>query len=345
MTRVDVIVPCYQYGQYLETCVRSILDQEGVDVRVLIIDDCSTDSSAAVAATLASADTRIESRRHGTNLGHIRTYNEGIDWASAPYLLLISADDALTRGSLARSLAVLDREPGITMAFGRALPVFDNSELPHCAAPADFGYSILAGPQFIDEMSDLPRNPVSTPTVIVRTALQKEIGGYDTRLPHAGDLEMWLRFADRGSLGRIDVAQAFRRVHPHNMQKQYLAAALGDHLQLQATFEIFADRTVAPGNRQAFLGRAFHGVAMDALWQADQAFEAGEMDRCEALAHFAVSLSPRIAAERSWSRLVWKRRIGPRAFRLLDTLRSTVRARPAAPVQIDAPPANLRVSA
>jgi hypothetical protein len=128
------------------------------------------------------------------------------------------------------------------------------------------------------------------------------------------------------------------------MQKQYLASPLGDHLQLQATFEIYAAGAVIPEKRQAFLNRAFHGVARDALWQAENAFEAGEIGRCEALAQFAVTLSPPIAAERNWSRLVWKRRIGPRVFRLLDNLRAAVRPR-TAPIHPDAAPASLRLSA
>ena len=43
---VSVIVPCYSYGAVLEGCVESVLSQRGVDVRVLIIDDCSPDDSA-----------------------------------------------------------------------------------------------------------------------------------------------------------------------------------------------------------------------------------------------------------------------------------------------------------
>ena len=45
-----VIVPCYKYAHFLEGCVRSVLDQEGTDVRVLIIDDLSPDDTPTVAA-------------------------------------------------------------------------------------------------------------------------------------------------------------------------------------------------------------------------------------------------------------------------------------------------------
>src|SRR5262245_4914881 len=110
MSSVDVIIPCYNYARYVGDCARSVLDQPGVDVRVLIIDDASSDDTPTVGRELA-ADPRIEFRRHKQNIGHIATYNEGIEWTSGDYLLLISADDMLAPGAVARAAAVMDRHP------------------------------------------------------------------------------------------------------------------------------------------------------------------------------------------------------------------------------------------
>ena len=52
MIRVDVIVPCYNYGDMLEECVRSILEQEDVAVRVIVMDDASTDSTETIGLRL-----------------------------------------------------------------------------------------------------------------------------------------------------------------------------------------------------------------------------------------------------------------------------------------------------
>src|SRR5207247_3262439 len=108
MRRVAVCVPCYNYGRFLVQCVESILRQTGVDVRVLIIDDGSPDNTQAVGERLAIEDPRVEFRRHTVNQGHVATYNEGIEWAEGDYLLLLSADDVLTDGALARASAVMD---------------------------------------------------------------------------------------------------------------------------------------------------------------------------------------------------------------------------------------------
>src|SRR5437660_6584650 len=72
--RVTVVVPCYNYGRYLPQCLASALDQPGVDVDVVLVDDASTDGSGDVAEELAAADSRITLVRHAVNAGHIATY-------------------------------------------------------------------------------------------------------------------------------------------------------------------------------------------------------------------------------------------------------------------------------
>src|SRR5262249_14381598 len=87
MSSVSVVIPCYNYGHFLQDAVTSVLDeQEGVDVRVLIIDDASHDDSAAVAAKIAANDSRVEVAVHAANKGNIATYNEGLlEWADGDY--------------------------------------------------------------------------------------------------------------------------------------------------------------------------------------------------------------------------------------------------------------------
>ncbi len=114
MSSVDVVVPCYNYARFLPRCVKSLLDQEGVDVRVLVVDDASSDNTPEVAQSLVAADSRVEFIRHTKNAGHIATYNEGLlGWAKADYSLLISADDLLAPGAMKRAADLMDRHPDV----------------------------------------------------------------------------------------------------------------------------------------------------------------------------------------------------------------------------------------
>src|SRR5947209_515437 len=108
---VTVIIPCHNYGHYVSTAVQSVLDQPGVDVEAIVIDDASTDESAEVVRGLAAADPRVRAILHRRNAGHIATYNEGLEQATGDYVVLLSADDALTPGSLARATALLETHP------------------------------------------------------------------------------------------------------------------------------------------------------------------------------------------------------------------------------------------
>src|SRR5689334_16159119 len=108
MAKVDIVVPCYNYGLFLEGCVRSVLEQSFGDLRVLIIDDASSDDSASAAQRLVHADPRVSVISHPENWGHIATYNQGIEWASSDYFLLLSADDLLVSGALERAVQVMD---------------------------------------------------------------------------------------------------------------------------------------------------------------------------------------------------------------------------------------------
>src|SRR4051794_13884437 len=112
MSRVSVIVPCYNYGRFLEQCVGSVLSQDGVDVEVLVIDDASPDGSAEAARALGR-DPRVQVSCHAENRGHIATYNEGLAWARGDYLLLLSADDCLTPGALTRAATLMDAHPAV----------------------------------------------------------------------------------------------------------------------------------------------------------------------------------------------------------------------------------------
>ena len=223
LSRIDVFIPCYNYGRFLYQCVNSVLGQVGVDVRVLVIDDASPDNTAEVAAALAREDPRVSVIRHSTNKGHINTYNEGIEWASADYMLLLSADDYLLPGALSRATDLMNAHREVGFTFGNVIELSDNgNETPIksiIGLTKDSDGRILEGGKFI-ELSGA-ENLVATCSAVVRTDLQKQLGGYRKELPHTGDMEMWLRFAAHASVGFISAYQGVYRQHRANMSITY----------------------------------------------------------------------------------------------------------------------------
>ncbi|MEO8667548.1 MAG: glycosyltransferase [Bauldia sp.] len=239
MSSVGVIVPCYNYGRYLRECVESVLTQSHQDLRVLIIDDASTDGTAEIAAGLAAADSRVAIRRHAGNRGHIATYNEGIDIAEGDYMLILSADDYLLPGAVARAVAVLDGAPDVGLAHGICI-LSPDQRIPRPAAVVEFFDSVA----LLEALAI--QNRVCTPTAFVRTAVQKKLGYYRPDLPHAGDLEMWVRFAMHGRVASILIPQAGHRRHGANMSLRYDSAA-----DLEQCIEAFRPHLRAIGRQFA----------------------------------------------------------------------------------------------
>jgi glycosyltransferase involved in cell wall biosynthesis len=238
---VSVVIPCYNYGRYLYGCVGSVLSQEGVDVKILIIDDRSTDDSWEIAQAIAASDSRVTAWHHEENRGHIATYNEGLlGWADGDYVALLSADDQLTRGSFDRSVATMGSHPGVGMVYGRAAE-FSDEEQPQITGTYR-GAKIWERNEWLARRCREGRNVVPTPSVLLRTSVQHGVGGYDPGLPHAGDFEMWLRVAVVADVAFVrGVPQALYRVHPRSMSQGYYRDPIADVKQRAAVFEKLFD--------------------------------------------------------------------------------------------------------
>ncbi|KIX78669.1 hypothetical protein SF23_05285 [Streptomyces sp. MBRL 10] len=79
--------------------------------------------------------------------------------------------------------------------------------------------------------------------MVVRTALQRKVGGYDPELPHAGDIEMWMRLAAHADVGYVRGAdQAFYRVHGNNMSTTDFGGQLDDLRQRLVAFTSVLDK-------------------------------------------------------------------------------------------------------
>lgn len=218
MSRIDVMVTCYNYGRFLRQCVESVLTQSHSDLRVVIIDDASTDETPQVCAELAAEDSRVQVVRHVENLGAGPTFNQCIDLAEADYLIGVSADDFLLPGALATAVALLDAHPQVGVAFGAWQHYRTGDPLPPVGGAP--GGATIADPAWLIERL-AHTNFVSTCATVVRAAVQKRLGHFRLDLPHAADLDMWLRFALDGPAVVIRTPLALYRRHEGNMSLGY----------------------------------------------------------------------------------------------------------------------------
>ena len=311
---VSVIVPCYRYAAVLEGCVDSVLRQEGVDVRVLIVDDCSPDDTPEVGTRIAARDGRVEYRRHGVNQGLIGTANEGLEWADGDYVVLLSADDLLTPGALARATAVMERSPNVGMTYGRPLLAHAGRPMPQPSGRSR-GVDVHRGASWIRGRCRTAHNCISSPEAVVRTSVQRAVGGYDPACFHASDLNMWLRIAAVSDIAYVrGVPQAIYRIHPDSMLRGQ-DAVMGDLHERKAAFDSFF-ATDPPlrlaGELRRMVSRA---LARQALWQASRAYDRDLVDGPDALpvdelVAFAFNTYPDARRLREWHGMRLRRTLG-----------------------------------
>lgn len=309
---VTVVIPHYNYGAYLPTAVRSVLEQD-VPVEVIIVDDASTDGSIDAARTIAASDPRITLIEHAVNQRHIRTYNDGLGRATGDYVVLLSADDALAPGSLGRSVALLESDPRIALVYGRVEYFEDRVPAPREARAWS---TIWEGEDWIELMARRGRNIPTNPEVVMRRSVFESIGGYSAALPRSADMLMWLQAAARGRVARVNgPTQAYYRHHAANMHKAVYGGLLDDARSVHEAFDLFfqLDGARLPRGPQN-ASRARRSVARETALSAAALPSGAEthLARRELLG-LARAIEPRVTRSAAWHWAGLADRLGGRA--------------------------------
>ncbi|MDQ0636127.1 glycosyltransferase involved in cell wall biosynthesis [Arthrobacter pascens] len=275
---VTVVIPCYNYGKYLPQVVNSVLSQERVDVRIIIVDDASPDGSAKVATAIADTDARISVVAHAENEGHIGTYNDGLARIETTYAVLLSADDLLAPHALARATDLMAAHPAVGMVYGRPVDFNDAEGSPSLSSKDRSTWTVWRGSEWLHLASYRGRCFILSPEVVMRTEAMREVGYYNPELPHSGDLEYWLRLASRWDIGYIHgPPQAFYRVHESNMHLLSYSSMATDlshrlkaFLAFCSTYELRDDT-----DGRAILRLARRALAREALLLAQRELDTG----------------------------------------------------------------------
>ncbi|MCU1442901.1 MAG: glycosyl transferase [Cryobacterium sp.] len=317
---VTVIIPCFNYARFLRAAVSSALSQNGVSIDVVIVDDASTDDSAAVAEELVAADSRVRLLTNKHNLGAVGTFNAGLEDARGEYLIRLDADDMLTPGSAGRATALAEAFPGVGMVYGR--PRHFSSATPPRHRDRATSWRVSSGADWLDLRCRLAVNCITSPEVVMRRSVVDRIGG-QRRLGHTHDMEMWFRLAREADVGWICGSdQAWHREHPDSMSA--LGVDLMTDLRERAeAFEVlFTDGMGDPSGNAARLKIAHEALADESLSRASSAFVKGRGGTVETDGYiqFARSLGVDLAALPHAGIFARAERLGPRRAPLSPSL-------------------------
>ena len=213
MPAVSVVIPARNRADLIGETLASVSAQTLEDWECIVVDDGSTDDTAAVVRSAAGDDARFRvlSARFGSASA---ARNAGVAEASATYLSFLDSDDLMVPDKLARQVAALDADPDAVLAYGDTVQ-FRTGERPEHGT---IYMSEVERPTDFESL--LSFSAIYAPTV--RTSAFHAAGGFDTSLASAEDWDMWLALARSGRLLYLPGPALHYRIHPGNKSRHTL---------------------------------------------------------------------------------------------------------------------------
>jgi glycosyltransferase involved in cell wall biosynthesis len=228
---VSVVVPAYNAARTVVQSVESALAQTFSDLEVLVVDDGSSDATAATVDGIKDPRVMLIRRKNG---GVAAARNTGVDHARGDWVAFLDSDDIWLPEKLERQLELMAARPGCMASEGSAYFVNDDlkpQRLRRCVPVADPLLTFL-------RFQNLPNAASSW---IVKRDLLQDIGGFDPDLVILEDWEFSLRLARYANPLCIDEPLTLYRVHPGNRSRD-----LGLHIAPGFTVlgRLFSDPTL-----------------------------------------------------------------------------------------------------
>jgi cellulose synthase/poly-beta-1,6-N-acetylglucosamine synthase-like glycosyltransferase len=187
-----VVMPAYNTSRYIAEAVESVLAQTRGDFELFVVDDGSTDETAAVVARYLARDSRIRLISQ-SNQGIGAARNTAIAAARTPWVALLDSDDYWFPTYLAEQLAILEARPDVDVLSANALNVGG----PLDGRPYKEGFR---APGLVElSLLDLIRQEDAVCILsVIRKEMFDRLGGFDATLRGSEDYDLWLRAASSG---------------------------------------------------------------------------------------------------------------------------------------------------
>lgn len=282
-----VVIPCFNYGRYLEECVRSVQAQTRPAEEIIIVNDGSSDNSLEIAARLAEGDSRIRVIDQ-KNQGVAAARNAGIRAAKSPYIICLDADDRIGEEYIAVCQRAMESDRSLGVAYTGLLLHGEGGEPIPSRWPPEFDWSIMT------TVSVPPSNCIPS-AAMFRRSMWERAGGYRQVYAPAEDTEFWVRGlasgfnarkvsnaglfiyrAHDGSASRTKTYHAIDQWHPWMRDKKYPFAAPGVKRPAARSYASPAVSVIIPvgPGHERYLPAALDSL----LGQTERAWEAVVID-------------------------------------------------------------------
>lgn len=214
--KISVCIPTFNGAGYIGGAIDSVLQQECQDFEIVIVDNCSTDQTAAIVNKLSSRSEKIYFFRNEENIGLAGNLNKCLEYARGEYVKYLCVDDLLLPGCLEQMAAALDAHPAVSLVCGGRLSINEAGQA--------FGlrrYSshteVIPGNKVITRCL-FGGNFIGEPTAVMFRKSDM-LARFRDDLPQLMDMELWFRFLEHGELLSIEIPLCAIRFHESQMTR------------------------------------------------------------------------------------------------------------------------------
>ena len=233
---VSVVIPAFNASRYLAGTVKSVLDQTCPPREVIVVDDGSTDDTAAITTGFGDAITLVRQ----DNAGACVARNRGIAMATGRYVAFLDADDIWVPEKLERQTAILDADPALGAVHCDASRL-DATDTPLMEPPR--ARKQRADGDVFFEFFEASISVILTSTVMIRRSCFDNMGIFDDGGDVVDDHDFFLRLAAQYPIAYIHEPLLHYRVLPGSLSRLRTAERVEQHAEtLRRAIAAYSER-------------------------------------------------------------------------------------------------------
>lgn len=204
---VSVVIPSYNHSKYIEKAVLSVIHQTYKNIELIVIDDGSDDGSKKILSDLSQKfNFQLISR---SNKGLISTLNEALELASGEYFTMLGSDDYFKKNKIELQIDYFQNHSDTMLCYSNLMFIDADGRILKKGKTKHF----KSGFVFKDLIY---KNFIPLPTVMLKTSVVKEAGGFDDRF-FLEDYPLWLKIAKNHPIGYMKDCLTYYRLHGNNV--------------------------------------------------------------------------------------------------------------------------------
>ena len=215
---VTVVLTTYNQGKYIRETLNSVFVQSYAHVQLIVIDNASTDNTLAVIESISETSPDFLLIKNLLNKGLCAAFNQGLALAKGKYIIDLSGDDILLSERIAKQVEAFELlSEDYVVVFSNARYVDANGKL------LNYHYPVNSEEKAVEKipMGDVYKNVlekyfICTPTMMMRTSIVDQMGGYDESLQFE-DFDFWVRSSVKFKYFYLDQVLTLKRNSPHSL--------------------------------------------------------------------------------------------------------------------------------